>query len=415
MGSVYPRGKRLWIKYKTETGRKKCVPSSYVVGQEVLAREALKKLEDRVQARLSVSGDGKPTVAVYGEKWIKKRIARGFDMDVDAARLRNHVFPILGDLPLGDVRPRHIRDMLYLLEQKKVTRHDRKGNVVKQEKIAPRTIKNIFGVLRAMCRSAVIDELIVTTPCMVEREDMPKRADKDPAWRREAVFSREEIELLISDERVPEDRRVFYSVLFIGGVRFGECAALRMRHYDPSVKPLGRLVVARSYNVKTKAEKSTKTDVIREVPVHPTLAKVLAAWKLGGWERMMGRAPTAEDLLVPSRLGKNRSVNHMLKRFHQDLERLGMRIRRQHDLRRTFISLTRGAEVSADLLKWITHGKSSSVMDDYTTPPWESLCGVILRLKVSLLEGKVLALPAGVTDGELPSSGYIGATVENAQ
>ncbi len=38
----------------------------------------------------------------------------------------------------------------------------------------------------------------------------------------------------------------------------------------------------------------TKTDVPRGVPVHPTLARVLAEWKLAGWERTYGRAPTAD-------------------------------------------------------------------------------------------------------------------------
>ncbi len=43
----------------------------------------------------------------------------------------------------------------------------------------------------------------------------------------------------------------------------------------------------------------TKTKVPRRMPVHPTLAAMLAEWKLVGWEQMIGRAPTANDLLVP--------------------------------------------------------------------------------------------------------------------
>ena len=37
------------------------------------------------------------------------------------------------------------------------------------------------------------------------------------------------------------------------------------------------------------------------MPVHPTLAKILAAWKLSHWERVYGRAPGADDLIVPAR------------------------------------------------------------------------------------------------------------------
>jgi len=44
----------------------------------------------------------------------------------------------------------------------------------------------------------------------------------------------------------------------------------------------------------------------------PTLARVLAAWKLGGWERMMGRAPRADDILVPKQDGRNRDAHFVL-------------------------------------------------------------------------------------------------------
>lgn len=54
---------------------------------------------------------------------------------------------------------------------------------------------------------------------------------------------------------------------------------------------------------------------------------------------MLGRRAGADDLIILSRRGKNRSANRMLKKFQQDLERLGIRAGRQHDLRRTFISL----------------------------------------------------------------------------
>lgn len=73
----------------------------------------------------------------------------------------------------------------------------------------------------------------------------------------------------------------------------GEAAALRWRHYDPTVTPRGRLLVAKSYSTRRDVEKSTKTDAVKHVPVHPVLAAMLAEWKLGRWAEMMGRAPAA--------------------------------------------------------------------------------------------------------------------------
>jgi hypothetical protein len=56
---------------------------------------------------------------------------------------------------------------------------------------------------------------------------------------------------------------------------------------------------------------------LREVPVHKLLARLLAEWKLRGWPELMGWKPGPDDLIVPSREGRHRNVNHTLKRFHQ--------------------------------------------------------------------------------------------------
>jgi integrase len=84
------------------------------------------------------------------------------------------------------------------------------------------------------------------------------------------------VERLISDTRILEDRRVFYAFKGLADLRHGEAAGLCWRNYDPSLEPLGSLSLHR-----------TKTQVPRRIPVHPTLARVLAEWKLAGFERTL--------------------------------------------------------------------------------------------------------------------------------
>ena len=48
---------------------------------------------------------------------------------------------------------------------------------------------------------------------------------------------------MISDERIPEDRRVQYALEGIAGVRHGEAAAIRIRSFNPHREPLGCLTV----------------------------------------------------------------------------------------------------------------------------------------------------------------------------
>jgi integrase len=101
----------------------------------------------------------------------------------------------------------------------------------------------------------VVDELITSNPCVLKRGELPGKIDKDPTWRSGAVFTREEVERLISDERVPEDRRLFYAVAFLAGLRTGEVSALRWRAYDSEVERLRKLLVAASFNTRTRTEK----------------------------------------------------------------------------------------------------------------------------------------------------------------
>ena len=120
------------------------------------------------------------------------------------------------------------------------------------------------------------------------------------------------------------------------------------------------------------------------MPVHTVLAGLLAEWRLSGWPAMFGRTPGPDDLIIPSRLGKNRTANHMLKKFHQDLGRLGIRPRRQHDLRRTFISLCPGDGGRADILRWVTHSRpKTATIDDYTTLVWNPLCEEVAKLRIT--------------------------------
>jgi hypothetical protein len=84
----------------------------------------------------------------------------------------------------------------------------------------------------------------------------------------------------------------------------------------------------------------------------------------------------------------------MLRRFHEDLERVGLRARRQHDARRTFISIARADGARPDILRWATHGPTGDIVDDYTTLP---CCEEVAKVRVSVLEGKVIELPLAAT------------------
>src|SRR5262245_37964385 len=90
--------------------------------------------------------------------------------------------------------------------------------------LAPRTVLSGYGAVRLLFKDADREELIVKSPCEVDRRELPAVVDKDPEWRPSARYTRAELEQLISDERIPWDRRVLYALEGVGALRHGEAA-----------------------------------------------------------------------------------------------------------------------------------------------------------------------------------------------
>ncbi len=389
MGCVYARKDSLWLKFKNAEGSWEYRNSGLKKGQERDAEALLKKIENLVASGTELADAGPLTVARWAKVWLDGRRAKGLVIADDYdSRLTNHILPKLGAMKLRDVLPVHIEELVKALQDKG---------------LAPRTIRHIYFQTHGMFQKAVRKGHLVVNPCNLEEDDLPAKVDRNPEWRSTAIYSRAEVEQIIIDERIPEDRRMYNALLFLAGIRFGEASALRWRHYDPTAQPLGRITIARSYSTKLKKEKEVKTKVPRAVPAHPVLAALLAEWKLSGWPKMIGRQPQPDDLLIPSRRGLNRSSNHMLKKLHQDLGRLGMRPRRQHDLRRTFISLCLGDGASKDILRWTTHAPEGDVIDDYTTLVWNPLCREVAKLEITLRRPQAIAA-ANLANSHAPLS-----------
>lgn len=393
MGSVYARGNILWIKYKDEWGKWAWESTKLRVGEEENAREILSDIEARAAASNEFGEEadisGPITVTEFARQhWIKERESLGIaDWKNDESRLRNHALPHIGNMLLAQVEARHVVRMV---------------TAIRKTDLAPKTVRTIYSLTKALFRDAQILGLVKVNPCILTKHQLGPVVDKDSEWRATAIYSRAELEMLIVDPRVAIDHQVFYGLQGIGGLRNGEAAGLRWRHYKPEMKPLGQLVIATSYD-----KGRTKTGQTRLLPVHPTLAALLAEWKLHGWPEMMGRQPTPDDLMVPLpagprvALGTMRTKCHSYKRLRTDLKTLGLRHRRGHDLRRTMISLTMEDGARKDLLKLVTHGPPQREgIDAYVTIGWGALCAEVAKLKVCRKpRGELVELPVAAVGG----------------
>lgn len=383
----YPRkdSQFLWFTYYDLQG-KRCLKSAETADMEE-AKTIQNLFRDRIAAekRAGLKSPDAPTFRWYAEeKWLPARRARGVrSVGDDAFRLR-HAMPFLGDRLLKDITAADLQLVI---------------NAVVAKGLSQRLEHHVYGAMRVLFRRAMKDGLIKVSPCVltVRDGDLRRKQDKNPHWRGRAVYTRAEVERLLSDERIPEYRRVLWALLFVGGLRVNEATPRRWEDFDPEAEPLGQLNVVSHLDVKLRQDiPGTKnTPHPRPVPVHPTLATMLARWKMLGWPAMVGRTPRPDDLIIEAPRGGMLNSNRTLEALKEDCQALGIRVRGQHDMRRTFVSLTLAGGANKDKLRFVSHGATiEEAIDGYNIPPWYSLCEQVSFLKVGLLEGRVSKLPA---------------------
>jgi hypothetical protein len=146
-----------------------------------------------------------------------------------------------------------------------------------------------------------------------------------------------------------------------------------------SALPLAALSVGTQY-----LDDPLKTKTPRVVPVHPTLTRVLAAWRQSGFQSFFGRSPSADDFIVPSRTGSCRARGTTLRNLQEDCAATAVTARRTHDTRHTFISLARRDGARKEVLERVTHNSCGDIVDHYTQFDWEPLCEAVACLRLSL-------------------------------
>jgi hypothetical protein len=154
-----------------------------------------------------------------------------------------------------------------------------------------------------------------------------------------------------------------------------------------------------AYNTRKHRAKTTKTDAVRHVPVHPTLAAMRAEWRLSGWAAMMGRRPESDDLIVPlpsdaiarrrrRRTGDTfRGHDYSGKKWREhDMPLLGWRYREPYATKSTFITLVIEDGAKPDVIRdRVTHTKAArDAFSGYDRGPhWIEACAEVSKLQLT--------------------------------
>ncbi len=227
----------------------------------------------------------------FDDTWVSlRRRRRPFAWRSDMLMLKAHFLPAFGSRAVADSTTDEgeveLLDWLLGLREHKSKRDG--------TPIAPRTVRNVASVARVFFADAMERKVIRKNPTATWDADrhLPPIEDKKRGWRSLAGFSLDQVVVLTSDSRIPEDRRALYALRFLSGLRPGETSNARWRDPDRSKRPLWRLTLESSFNSPMRMEKATKTGASLHVPVHPVLQAILEAWEARGWEKFMDGSPT---------------------------------------------------------------------------------------------------------------------------
>lgn len=138
----------------------------------------------------------------------------------EAARVRNHIRPLLGEFALDEIDAGAVQDWIDDLGNGVGDWPSRRG---KRKALAPKTVHNCHGLLFSIMQAAVVARRIRINPCA--GTNLPKREPHEMRFLTEVELAR----LLTA---LPKHWRPLVLLLFATGLRWGEAIGLRVRFVD---------------------------------------------------------------------------------------------------------------------------------------------------------------------------------------
>lgn len=322
-----------WRVRDRQAGRKVTLAEGY--GTKTAAKAAMVQLEaDELRGDALVPRGGRTTVRELVELWwpdYERRLAPTAKKS-EGGRLRKHILPLLGDVPLEDVTSAVVHQWVRDLEHGRgpVGEPWRPGaRVSRRMPLAPKTVANCHGLLFVLMAFAVAERLVRANPCV--GTSLPERVHQEMR-----CLSDVEIERLLA--ALPAQWRPLVLLLVTTGLRWGEAIGLKvgrvhLRARIPAlrVEEQLQLVAGRMVFCPPKSARSRRT-----VAFERSLARTLRAL-------IDGRD---DDCLVFTTSTGSAIRPHSFRRIWASAtKRAGLEGLRPHDLRHTHAAILLSAGV----------------------------------------------------------------------
>jgi len=324
-------------KYKTATLKLPNGKRKYVRAKTQAELDA-KMAELKKELGLGIKVDDNTKFQAYADHWVrvtKEPYITENTLTLLRSRLRLHVYPVIGNMKVRDIRAAHVRDVMY-----------RCSDLGKGSQSA------ILSLLRAIFNAAVDDNIILRSPV-----PLTMKAQGKPTGKAEALTPEQEAELLrVTQGTVLGD--TIYAMLQTG-MRRGEVTALRWSDVHPesnTVSVTAHVVTNVSTGVPQLVD-GAKTDAgVRDIPVTPEFMR---------W--LMGKKREARSVFVfPNSKGSMYSSPAYSALWTRLQKQLSFHVH-PHMLRHTYVTklFEQGLDIT-EIQTVVGHADPSITLETYT-------------------------------------------------
>jgi integrase len=277
---------------------------------------------------------GKLPFRAYADEWLRERQLRPKSRQLYEGLLRLHLYPTFGEMPIGDIRERHVRRWRAQLLD------DGPG---------ASTVAKAYRLLRSIMGTAVEDELIRRNPCRIKGAGV-ERPDERPILTVAQVFA-------LADAMAPRYRALVLLATF-ASMRWGELAALRRHCVDLDARVIrieASLAELKDGSLVTGRPKSDAG--VRRVVIPSVIVDDLR-WHL---QRFAGQEP--DGLVFVGEHGAQLRRSNFSRKWNKARDALGMPDLHFHDLRHTgnTLAAVTGAHLR-ELMERMGHSSTKAAM-----------------------------------------------------
>lgn len=276
---------------------------------------------------------GKTTLDVYAERWLEQRNELAFrTRELYGYLLELHVLPTLGRTALGNLAPSTIRSWHASLAQ-----------------VHPSTAAKAYRLLSAILRTAVVDGLLVSSPCKVDGAGVERPAERPVATL---------LEVGALESAMPEHLRLIVALATWCQLRRAELLGLRRRDVDLRHATI-RIEQSRTVTMHGKSlVKAPKTQAGRRTIAVP---EALIEKISDHLDRFAGPGP--EDLVFLGITGVPLTANVLQVAWQRARASVGREDLRLHDLRHTGLTLAAATgATTVELMHRAGHSSSVAAM-----------------------------------------------------